>query len=69
MIESQQQFIREQLEALAADSKIPPLMIDELLHLLDQYPSIEGHGRLQDLVRDLEHVFDSLERDGHIEGA
>jgi hypothetical protein len=63
-----QDLIREELESVAAEYKIPPAMIPQLMDIMQKYPTLEGRGLKGDLVDDLEKIFKDAQNNGLIEG-
>ena len=69
MSETQESFIKRQLKELAPKFDVPPTMVPDLMHLMEEYPDLERPGRLSDLVDELEKLFENERRAGRIRDA
>lgn len=63
----QNNFIHQKLAELADEYQIPASMTEDLFALMQEYPSLEGKGRLNDLTNELEKIFQNAEDAGHIQ--
>lgn len=66
MPETQRAFIHRQLDELADQYRIPRSLLPDDMSLLDKYASLEGRGRADDLVDDLDKVIMNIEHAGKL---